>query len=111
MPSRVRTKRTHNKQQYGENRDKILADRKEAYGVNSESKKMASKIASKQAYDKNPDAKKFSTRVAAKQAYDKNPAAKKLASKQAYDKNLNVKRWCQGLLQSRLMTRTLRLKK
>ena len=91
MPSRARTKRTHNKQQYGENRDKILADRKEAYGVNSESKKMASKIASKQGYDKNPERKKMTSRVAAKQVYDKNPERKKMtsrvAAKQAYDKN------------------------
>ena len=107
MPSRARTKRTHNKLQYGENRDKILADRKEAYGVNSESKKMASKIASKQAYNKNPDAKKWlskqaydinpdrkkmTSRVASKQAYDKNPDAKKLLSKQAYDVNPDRKK-------------------
>ena len=59
MPSRSRRKRTHNQQRYEENRDKILAERKEAYDTNSESKKVLSKIASKEAYKKNPQAKKW----------------------------------------------------
>ena len=83
MPSKTRRKHTYDKQRYGENRDKILAGRKEAYDTNSESKKVASKIASKKAYNKNPAAKK----LASKQAYERNPAYNKLASKQAYGRN------------------------
>ena len=83
MPSKTRRKHTYDKQRYGENRDKILAGRKEAYDTNSESKKVASKIASKKAYNKNPAAKK----LVSKQAYERNPAYNKLASKQAYGRN------------------------
>ena len=50
MPSKTRRKHTYDQQRYGENRDKILAERKEAYDTNSDSKKAASKIASKKAY-------------------------------------------------------------
>ena len=39
MPSKTRRKHTYNQQHYGENRDKILTERKEAYDTNSESKK------------------------------------------------------------------------
>ena len=88
MPSKTRRKHTYNQQRYGKNRDKILAERKEAYDTNSESKKAASKIASKKAYDKNPQLKK----LVSKQAYDKSPMAKKLASKQAYLKDSTAKK-------------------
>ena len=92
MPSKTRRKHTYNQQRYGENRDKILAERMEAYDTNSEYKKTASKIASKKAYDKNPEPKK----LASKQAYDKNPEPKKrvskIAAKKAYVKNPEPKK-------------------
>ena len=91
MPSKARRKHTHNQQRYRENRDKILAEIKEAYDTNSESKKAAT-IASKKAYDKNPQLKKLVSKIATKQAYDKNPEPKKLASKQAYLKDSTAKK-------------------
>ena len=96
MPSKTRRKHTYNQQRYGENRDKILAGRMEAYDTNSEYKKTASKIASKKVYDKNPQLKKLVSKIAAKKAYDKNPEPKKLvskiAAKKAYVKNPEPKK-------------------